>query len=147
MFDLSTVGNALSRLKELQKSIDNVDYQEQLVDLLSIIVDMKEEIVNLCEQNISLKQAAMKVTEQKDVFASLIEVDGYLYRRDDHDKPIDYPFCPKCLKVAGGPFKTIKQNEYYSKCPNCRQSYNAAKNGMVNESMSVPSRSFGRDGW
>lgn len=123
MIDLCKIGNALEGLKELQGCVDSLDGKNQLVDLRSMLVDMKEEIINLREANVSLKHEAEKAADKQGLLEGLVEVDGFLYDRDDKNEPSGYPYCPKCLRTDDGPFKMLRLSQQVSVCPSCNSKY------------------------
>ncbi len=134
MVDLSTLGDGFRRLQKLQKDLDNLELNEAIVDLRSQVMEMQQENLELREANMRLKREAEEAKAADDFLDSLIDVDGYLYKRDENGKPVDYPYCAKCLKHPDGPFKMVRQNEVYSRCPNCGQKFAAAKDGRANSS-------------
>lgn len=133
MTDLNEVGNVLDDLRELQESVGNVNNKEQFIDLRSFVVDMKEEIINLREENRVLKEEARRVIEQQGFLDSLIEVDGYLYDKDEEFRPVGYPYCPICLRVEHGPFKMLRISQQVSVCPNCKQKFRAGADGKTSK--------------
>ena len=143
---LSDIARALSRLQKLQHQVQNVEIQEELLELRREMLDVKAELLDLREHNSELRKKLSQVEDTKELLSNLMDVDGYFYAKDDAGRPIGYPYCPKCMSVSGGPFKTVRQNERYSKCPKCEQIYNAAKGGLVNQSEPIP-RSRSNVGW
>lgn len=131
---VESAGNVLTVLKklnDLKREMSEVDFQKAILELEKMLLAAGKENLSLQAENQKLLQTLDQIERDRQFVANLVEVEGFKYD-SDNGSPRGLPYCPKC-EVDGKFYRLTRSNSYYSKCPNCKNPFNAAANGQVHE--------------
>jgi len=111
--------------------MDEVSFKEEILLQRSLLLDAKEEILRMREERTALLAEVKELQAQRDRTNSLVEVEGFKFDQFE-GRPVGLPYCPKCeVSEKGALYRLKKANERYSDCPNCKNSFNVGKDGLV----------------
>lgn len=132
-FSLSQIANGITRLQKLTKDLGEVELREEVLAQRELLLSAKEEILRLREANSELESSLKEMQSTHELLDGSIEVDGFRYD-SPHGTPLGLPYCPLCEVESKRLYRLTRLNERYSRCPKCKNEYNAGKDGRVHES-------------
>ena len=128
---LSELASGLKRLSSIKKEMDEVTFKEEILLQRSLLLDAKEEVFRLREEMTNLASEMKALQAQSARLNNLVEVEGFKFDQVD-GRPVGLPYCPKCeVSEKGALYRLKRANSSYSSCPNCKNSFNVAKDGFV----------------
>jgi hypothetical protein len=128
---LGELASGLKRLSTIKKEMDEVSFKEEILHQRSLLLDAKEEILRLREEHTALLSEIKEYQAKSERINELVEVEGFKFDQVN-GRPSGLPYCPKCeVSEKGSLYRLKKANERYSECPNCKNSFNVGKDGLV----------------
>lgn len=130
---LSDIADGMKRLQKINKDLSEIELREAIVEQRELLLTAREEINSLREEISRLEGDLADEKKKQEQVSKTTEVSGFKYDTVD-GAPIGLPYCPTCeVKESGKLYRLKKTNAYYSKCPNCNNSYNVGEGGRVHE--------------
>ena len=112
----------VSRLREINKNVENAEFSNELADLSLELAKLKSELAVVVDENTNLK-AQLNSAKQKTLSPELEYKNGAYFKKNG-----DGPFCPGCYD---GSEKTIRLSQLPATfsdlashtCPVCKASH------------------------
>jgi hypothetical protein len=113
-------------LAETSAEIDKAELKLKIVSLVDQLVDAKNALVDARDDIRALEMIVDQLKNTADRVESLVESQGFKYRKDHDGNPTGQPFCPRCLEVDRALVSLqFKQglSDWFRACPQCKNEY------------------------
>lgn len=114
-------------MRQVEKDYDAAVLRGQIVDLMGAVADAKVELLDAQEQLQAKDHEIKRLTESVKAKAELIEVNGYMFAKDEAGTPKGLPFCPACLD-KGTQMRPARSLNNMFVCPACKAMYRGLEN-------------------
>ena len=144
---LSDLTQGAKRLAEIKKDFSDLEFKETILELRELLLSAKKEILDRDTKLADLNAQLTEFERRRDKRSKLLEVEGFKYD-GKQGVPDGLPYCPACeVREGGNLYRLLQLDGYFSKCPNCKENFNAGPNGRVHRNASMPQRTImvGRD--
>jgi hypothetical protein len=128
MIGISELSNGIRKLGEIQKKLSDVAFQEQILELRSLLVETQESLLEKDNEIRELKDQLARRDDARAFAATLVDVNGWKYRKNGAGEPIGLPYCPACEANYGLYFQIFRPTPQIkdSRCPNCKEVFGFA---------------------
>lgn len=122
------LAEGVRKLQMLQKSLSDVDFQERILDLRTLLNETQEELL---EREDTIRDLRRKITKLEDTLSfseTLVEENGFKYRANEKGEPVGYPYCPKCETKEREFYQLFNPKNTYLdvRCANCKTVFGTA---------------------
>jgi hypothetical protein len=127
---ISTATQAIglvNQLRDAQKAYDAAEWKLKVAELC-VLADVKNALIDAKEEARAKDDELDKLKRTLTIFHETVEVNGYLYDKDDEGAPTGHAYCPVYIAKDGYMFHLTLPTASSGRdevCPNCKARYNA----------------------
>lgn len=131
--NVSDLANGVRKLQSLSKQLSDIEFQEKIIELRTLLNEAQEEILQREQEKRDLRQTIEELKTALSFSEDLVDIKGWKYRTDENGNPTGYPFCPRCEVDDGKYFQLVnpKGQRTQTLCPNCKVVFGFSAKRMV----------------